>query len=292
MKQENPGLQLVTAGAAIVAGSALAIGLVSASGCSNVIGLNKDYYEAEAGSSCVEVLKPVAETQHCPAFMKSVPGPYCIDLNEVTWADYEAFLGGSGIVQFEGCQTNDLKPAGERPVAEADAGTDNYPVAFVDWCDAWAYCNAKGKRLCGEIGTGAARSLEDSTVSCTEDEWYAACSAGGRFQYAEGSVSGKRFCNVPGQGGKPAEVGSFKECTTGHNDYLNIRDMNGNVAEWVDQCSFDPGTKSPVKCKVRGGAFEQNLAGGDDCNAAHTLDANKALSYVGFRCCADVITSN
>lgn len=277
-------------GAAFVAVAALAIGLAGAAGCSNVIGLNKDYVEEE--TSCQDALRPATNKQYCPDFMKAVPGPFCIDLNEVTWGQYEA-VAATNPAQHPGCGTNDMKPGGDRPAVQGDAGTDDYPVTFVDWCDAWAYCNALGKRLCGDIVTGEGQSIDDSSRSCTEDEWYSACSAGGRYQYAEGAGDSKRQCNVPGVStdNKPLPVGSMQECTTGHADYLKIMDMNGNVAEWVNQCTFKADTQAPNDCKVRGGAYGGNLDGSDDCFGEHTLTATSKNSYVGFRCCATIKTA-
>jgi hypothetical protein len=34
------------------------------------------------------------------------------------------------------------------------AGSGNFPITNVDWCDAYAYCAGIGKRLCGKIGGG------------------------------------------------------------------------------------------------------------------------------------------
>jgi len=58
----------------------------------------------------------------------------------------------------------------------------NYPVTQVDWCDAWGYCAAAGKHLCGRIGGG--NTLQGyETGDAKKSEWYSACSKGGAQTY-------------------------------------------------------------------------------------------------------------
>src|SRR5262249_6416251 len=90
----------------------------------------------------------------CPMDMVEVPHPagtFCIDATEVTNGAYKAFLAASPdpSAQPAFCGWNtDYSPS-------SFYGPDDHPVVYVDWCDAYAYCEAAGKRLCGAIGGGA-----------------------------------------------------------------------------------------------------------------------------------------
>jgi formylglycine-generating enzyme required for sulfatase activity len=113
--------------------------------------------------------EPVVE----PATMVQLPAGFWIDSTEVTRAQYRAWLqtkptyGG----QPAECSWNDDYtpgchwPAGEEP---------NHPVVCVDWCDAYAYCQGVGKRLCGKIG-GGPNGIDDY-ADATKSQWYYACS--------------------------------------------------------------------------------------------------------------------
>lgn len=96
---------------------------------------------SEGGPSC--------KGDHGPAPVDV--GTYCVDSTEVTGRQYLEFLAakaGDTSGQPVDCSWNTtFEPA-------ADIDPNEYPVAFVDWCDALAYCTWAGKRLCGKIGGG------------------------------------------------------------------------------------------------------------------------------------------
>ena len=77
---------------------------------------------------------------------------YCIDATEVTVAAYGAFLATnpSTMTLPASCSMK----TSFVPGAPLDLNRGNYPVSQVDWCDAWGYCAAVGKHLCGRIGGG------------------------------------------------------------------------------------------------------------------------------------------
>ena len=248
---------------------------------------------------------------------------YCIDAYEVTVRDHDTFLLA---VQSGQVLPEQPSPACDGNVELRQTGTacpDKVPgpdraVNCVDWCDAYAYCAYRGKRLCGRVGTGAGIVLEGSTFPGTvTDEWEYACSEGGRrvVPYeASGAPDASDICKCyfPGHWA-PCAMGF--ECTTctGPTDdnenragpatgypeceggYAGLFNMVGNVAEWTNRCD---GEGPDATCIMRGGSI-----GGfghythEDCQlkqrVAHRIDNlpfddnAEQRFYVGIRCCLD-----
>jgi hypothetical protein len=209
-----------------------------------------------------------------------------IDATEVTSDEYQVFLaaGYDPSLQTGECTWN----GSFRPASSSPAG--NYPVEFVDWCDAAAYCRWANKRLCGLFG-GAPTGLvnPDAEVSLT-DEWYNACTGAkpgtdsrGHQHYPYGDGYRATYCNVytDGMAQPPTLVGSLSTCQGG---YAGLFDMAGNVSEWTNACDGTAGATD--NCRERGGNHNDN---GDytRCDYPAALPRSSARSYVGIRCCAD-----
>jgi len=155
------------------------------------------------------------------------------------------------------------------------AGQDKYPVTFVSWYAAVAYCQAQGKRL------------------PTEPEWeYAARGglAGKEFPWGDEMPDKTRANYSATSIGAPTAVGSYPA-----NGY-GLHDMSGNVWEFLaDEWTKYPTTNvasvsaTPEFLKVttrrvlRGGSF-----GGSPVNLRITYrDSHapeNAVEHVGFRC--------
>src|SRR5262249_10857426 len=134
----------------------------------------------------------------CPAHLpgpslakvESSLGPYCIDSTEVTNAHYQAFFdaqGGASAVPrigFPGCDTvATLRP--DVPTWPVE-GAQNLPVGRANWCQAAAYCQWAGKRLCGKIGGGPL--LDQFKNEANVAQWFNACSHGGALAFPYGNT--------------------------------------------------------------------------------------------------------
>lgn len=169
---------------------------------------------------------------------------FFIDATEVTNSQYEEFLAskdGDTSGQPAECAFNDVYTP-----SDAWPNTADLPVTYVDWCDARAFCDWAGKRLCGGIDGSQLTdaNLTDESVS----EWYRACvgpDPGGGNNYPYGGVYQEEVCNDLGYQeahGYPGlvEVGSLVGCE-GHPS--GVFDMVGNVNEWVDHCKGTMGAE-------------------------------------------------
>jgi len=278
--------------------------VVAASGCSTLIGLDKDYVRSDdAGSGAAA---GSAGFPGCPNLalalsgcgvegMKPVPGGFCIDTTEVTWGQYMAWLSsidaGSPPAQPSFCSWNsDFKPTFDPPIA-LDAGGADLPVNYVDWCDAYAYCAANGKRLCGKIGGGSVDNNEFN--DCAKDQWFSVCSSGGRYLYTYGNEVVDRYCNDATRGigeAVPVDKTDKNSCQAKISSiaYVGVFDMNGNVEEWEDSCTgySDADAGASDKCLVRGGYWASSELEAS-CLGSRPFDRNNSkLGYVGFRCCS------
>lgn len=258
----------------------------------------------------------------CPAGMavvsKASGGAYCIDAVEVTKGQYNKFLTANVPVQNQSVEclppaNPTFVPRGAWPPAQSPDGlafTLSLPVHYVDWCDAYAYCQWAGKQLCGKINGGSITAAEANDSS--QDAWFNACSAQGTKQwpYGTGYIGSK--CNgtgIPVDGGAPiAAFGKFENQDDGvytvvksddqgnftavdnpacQGGSVGLFQMSGNVAEWEDSCD---GNTATSQCRLRGGSYTAaDTSATLECAAVRTeqrqpTDGN-VLKDVGIRCC-------
>jgi formylglycine-generating enzyme required for sulfatase activity len=205
-------------------------------------------------------------------------GAFAIDSREVTVAQFAQFLASTradaGAVK--GCEwKTSLGPApGCTPSRPGDG---DQPITCVDWCDAQAYCESRGKRLCARVGGSSVPS--DLRLDPLADEWSRACGGpitADRWPY--GTDAGALRCNTKERDAGTTELpGTLSGCEGAP---ASLFDMSGNVAEWEDSCT---GTV----CAVRGGSYEETteLA---KCSRVVELDRATASPTIGVRCCKDL----
>jgi hypothetical protein len=202
----------------------------------------------------------------------NIEGMFCIDSTQVTYSQYADFLAAAAVnppTQLPDCLANEsFVPATGQP---APGQNDDYPVAFVDFCDARAYCAWAGKRLCqglpGNFGLGAPE----------DGERYYACSGGALgLAYAYGSSYSPAVCSTPN--GPPAPVGSMKSCVSAA--YPGLYDLSGNIGFWEEMC--DP---SYCRDSAPPGPFDANAF---RCDVHNQDPRDVAATNLGIRCCSDV----
>lgn len=209
---------------------------------------------AHDGPSCSGDAGPVA----VPA------GTFCIDSTEVTSAQYNAWLATKPPL-FVAAICN--WKVSHLPDAVPDAGHEDYPVTWIDWCDAHDFCAWAGKRLCGGIDGGA---LAPSSLNTTIDAWHFACSNGGAYPY--GNSYDPNACNGPERDAGPLPAASLPKCVGG---FPGVLEMVGNVYEWVDSCiPVADGGPRLDQCASRGGSFVDPAGPSQTCSIAPTSARN------------------
>jgi sulfatase modifying factor 1 len=169
------------------------------------------------------------------------------------------------------------------------ASCGNHPRVCVDWCDAYAYCKAVGKRLCGKVAGGS--SLFEDYADAAKSQWFNACSANNANAYPYGGAYNGQACNGHERSvGTSVPAGSLPDCQSSLAGYTHVYDLSGNVSEWEDSCDATVGNLD--SCRIRGGAFtdgDYHTSSSSYLSCGHGLsDLRSAAQYViGFRCCSD-----
>lgn len=239
----------------------------------------------------------VWDASACPSAkgpaMVNVANLFCIDRTEVTIAQYDQFVAagkppGSLGEPMPACGFNkSYAPGGQN----YDPGLPmSYPVTYVNWCDAFAFCAWAGKRLCGAVGGGADGGATTAAAFATlQNEHYFACSAGGARPYPYGSTYSTTACNgnMNHDMGMPAAelpAGVLATCQGG---FSGLFDMVGNVEEWQNGCiaSGDAGAGPGDSCLHGTGSFDHGMAA---CGYVDQDDRNYQYEDVGIRCCASL----
>lgn len=222
------------------------------------------------------------ERCQCPMDMVTIESAFCIDRTEVSNGAYRAFLATGPDVHKQApyCFFNtsfdfDLGV----DVCKSRKSEDEFPASCVDWCDAKAFCEHLGKRLCGKLHGG---SLPDEGYKdAKQSEWFDACSKGGALEYPTGSFDATQ-CRGNGMAPQPVSGRTVEVCEGG---YSGLENMSGNVREWEDSCTDAVGPDD--RCLTRGGAFD---SGGDKtdlrCDTHDQRERSDTDVTIGFRCCS------
>lgn len=201
---------------------------------------------------------------------------YCIDSTEVSVSHYAAWLSTSPPTSLMPPYCSSWKSA-----YTAAATTNLDHPAYVDWCDAYTYCKAMGKRLCGRIGGGSV-NYETEFGDATKSQWFDACSSNGVNTFPYGSIYEPQTCNGLEHGaGQTVPVGTMPGCQSKLAGYKGVYDLLGNAWEWEDACGGQVGPNDA--CRRRGG----------DCNSSSDRACATGASWAyrnavaaAFRCCA------
>jgi hypothetical protein len=203
--------------------------------------------------------------------------PFVLDAEPATVADFRAFVaathyqthaervGWAYAVDKDGGLTP--KPKGNwRNAVSFGQARDDWPVVAVNFGDALAYCQWKGKRL------------------PTEDEWEYVARGPARsvFPWGDEVAPALEHPSLP-----PRVGAGLKEGIAGH-----YRDMSGVVWEWVNtDVNVDPGDgKVKMGKALKGGSWLEGNPANRRAAARRAELENRADADSGFRCAAETAT--
>jgi sulfatase modifying factor 1 len=242
-------------------------------------------------------LAPEVSPDTAPACPASQGGPalvraesFCIDSTEVTNQQYAAFLAAKGSDvsgQPAACKwNNSYLPSTDGLAWPFLNGRANYPVANVDWCDAFMFCRWAGKRLCGKVGGGRLTTV--AAAAGPTGQWMNACTNAGRLIFPYGMTLQRATCNIDAASDAAMYVEEVQHRASCQGGYPGLYDMGGNLEEWVDGCDRDTGSNDD--CAIAGSASFTGALTNDDLTCHGSVfgaPRNTRYYLLGIRCCAD-----
>jgi len=236
----------------------------------------------------------IGVTGAVPVHQVTLTKDFYIGKYEVTNGEYVEFLNAQTIIDPQwvsvgsaptDCLNGDILVPSEIKVK---TGYENYPVAFVSWFGAVAYCNWLSEEYGYTPGTGEGYRLP------TEAEWEYACRGGTTTDYYWGdtldAATGIDKCWYSGLSPVPT---LYTDAGYGGSHPLGLFDMSGNVREWCsdhyaaysDASQTDPvGPDSGAVYVIRNGSYAHSA---EYCLSAYRDNGypTDRISTNGFRLC-------
>ncbi len=206
------------------------------------------------------------------------PTPALIDDSRCAWNTSFA----PGVLDTCGIEVDALCVAFAETFDEIAATSPDRPIACIDWCDAFAYCELNGKHLCGGPGGARIEFNPDypGAFVTSISEWFFACGGDGELAYPYGAALEPARCNDDANSlGTLVDVGSMAGC---EGSFDGVFDLSGNAEEWVNACYL--GDAPEASCARAGGAYYDDQP---SCTASRLFERSCQTNGTGFRCCAD-----
>lgn len=279
-------------------------------------GGSNDPGKSDGGSSTTGPWVCTTDCSHCGPLEECGGGKFCvpksvsvktpggtsytIDATEVTRCQYAAWLATKPSADGQGnwCRyQTSFEPDANCMSTQVSckSNCDQHPQVCVTSCDAEAFCKAVGKRLCGQ--PGGAHAPFEGFDDANQDQWYNACSGGGKNTYPYADKYDGKACNgydnpqtgcQAGTGCNTRPGGDVTTCQSPVPGYAGVYDLSGNVFEWQDSC--DKYEDGKDRCRFRGGSYISSY-GSDNgnalrCNYDIAGSRDDAYGNLGFRCCS------
>jgi hypothetical protein len=211
------------------------------------------------------------------------PNPFLIDATEVTRGQYAAWLATNPdpnttwpnvawmppMCSWNVSFTPDATCMANPSVCQG-TGCANHPQVCINMCDALSYCYALGKQL------------------CSGSQWLGVCTSNGVNQHTYGNSFGPGKCHdfSDPNSSTTVPVGSMPECQPSVSGLTGVFDLEGNVSEWVDNCTGSAGATD--MCETLGSTYGVGAAA-QDCNTSYPRQRASVFFKLGFRCCMGLV---
>lgn len=226
-----------------------------------------------------------------------------IGKNEVTWAQYGAFLNAAAQTDNYSLYSEEMSYWGMQRSGDqgtytysVTSGWDNRPVTYVSWFDAARFANwLHNGQGSGSTETGAytLNGAVDGIVIKnpgakvwipSEDEWYKAAYYNGSsstyslFPNGQNTITGSEANYLDSEIGATSDVGTY----TGDPSFYGTFDQGGNVTEWNDAVSDDS------LRGLRGGSYETSDGFIQSITSGYTSPTDEMYD-AGFRVASAVV---